>query len=164
MVSNLLDKQECSCTTTEHTPLGKRVIILSLVGKKEKCYTKCHIVFTFKILVAFSFSELDNLNLPTPTNTSLPCELKQKLNDRLSQLKASKRQNLLSQGTFFQTTRSLPLTYCQYPINNYFNLEPKAAVFTLLTEHRCLAGGKFCGENDMSVYDRQDGWFSFLIS
>lgn len=96
----LLDKQECSCTTTEHTPLGKRVIILSL----------------------------------------------------------------LSQGTFFQTTRSLPLTYCQYPINNYFNLEPKAAVFTLLTEHRCLAGGKFCGENDMSVYHRQDGWFSFLIS
>lgn len=100
MVSNLLDKQECSCTTTEHTPLGKRVIILSL----------------------------------------------------------------LFQGTFFQTTRSLPLTYRQYPINNYFNLEPKAAVFTLLTEHRCLAGGKFCGENDMSVYDPQDGWFSFLIS
>ena len=141
MVPNLLDKQECSCTTTEHTPLGKRVIILSLVGKKEKCYTKCRIVFTFKILVAFSFSELDNLILPTPTNTSLSCELKYKLNDRLLQLKASKRQNLLFQGTFFQTTRSLPLIYCQYPINNYFNLEPKAAVFTLLTEHRCLHEG-----------------------
>ena len=131
MVSNLPDKQECSCTTTEHTPLGKRVIILSLVGKKEKCYTKCHIVFTFKILVAFSFSELDNLNLPTPTNTSLPCELKQKLNDRLSQLKASKRQNLLSQGTFFQTTRSLPLTYCQYPINNYCNQSNQRLRFLL---------------------------------
>ena len=131
MVSNLLDKQECSCTTTEHTPLGKRVIILSLVGKKEKCYRKCHIVFTFKILVAFSFSESDNLNLPTPTNTSLPCELKQKLNDRLSQLKASKRQNLLSQGTFFQTTRSLPLTYCQYPINNYFNQSNQRLWFLL---------------------------------
>ena len=76
MVPNLLDKQECSCATTERTALGKWVIILSLVGKKEKCYTKCRIVFTFKILVAFSFSELDNLILPTPTNTSLSCELK----------------------------------------------------------------------------------------
>ena len=110
MVSNLLDKQECSCTTTEHTPLDKWVIILSLVGKKEKCYTKCRIVFTFKILVAFSFSELDNLILPTPTNTSLSCELLCKLNDHLSLFKASKRRRNLF-PTNFSFKRPVPFVW-----------------------------------------------------
>ena len=69
------------------------------------------------------------VNIPTPMDSLLSCELSYKLNDHLSLFKASKRRNLLFQGIFFQTTRSLRLTSCQYPMNNYFELEPKAAVF-----------------------------------
>ena len=65
--------------------------------------------------------------------------------------------NFLSNDPFPSSDDVLPISDKQL-----FWTRSKGCGFTLLTEHKSLAEGKFCGENDMSVNERMGGVL-FLI-
>ena len=102
------------------------------------------------------------VNIPTPMDSLLSCELSYKLNDHLSPFKASKRRNLLFQGIFFK--RSVPFVWLLANIRwtTTLNSNQRLRFLFLLTDHKCLAGGKFGGENNTNVYDKM-GALLFLF-
>ena len=65
--------------------------------------------------------------------------------------------NFLSNDTF-PSSDFLPITDKQL-----FETRSKGCSFTLLTEHKCLAEGKFCSENDKSVNERMGGFLLLFL-